>query len=134
MLEALTDAGLTDVAACVVRYCGGRLLGAGRLGRTYRRAVAEMVALACVRERVLRVRLNVRCPMPAVGALEATCARRGWTVIARDWDAAGASYALAIAPDDLAAAREQIALLSGGAAAPTIVGVLYVDAGRSPGR
>lgn len=44
MLEVLTSAGLSDVAAVVTRYFGGVLLGTGGLVRAYTKALQEGIA------------------------------------------------------------------------------------------
>lgn len=58
MLEVLTKAGLSDVAAVVTRYFGGVLLGTGGLVRAYTRALQEGIeasktATLCYGTRVL---------------------------------------------------------------------------------
>lgn len=66
MLEVILKRDLDHVTAVVVRYFGGRKLGAGGLVRAYSGAVAKALDLAGVREVLDMVTLEVRAPFALV--------------------------------------------------------------------
>ncbi len=66
MLEVILKRDLDMVAAVVVRYFGGKKLGAGGLVRAYSGAVAKALDVAGVREVVDLERLEVRAPFAQV--------------------------------------------------------------------
>jgi len=66
MLEVLLKRDLDHVVAVVVRYFGGRKLGAGGLARAYGGAVARAVRAAGEREVASTVTLEVRVPFAFV--------------------------------------------------------------------
>lgn len=86
MLEALTlatprgEADLSDVAAVVVRYFGGVLLGAGGLTRAYSTAVSEALDSASFRERSRRELYTVTTPHADAGRVESEVRRAGFAV------------------------------------------------------
>ena len=86
MLEALTlaaprgEADLSDVAAVVVRYFGGVLLGAGGLTRAYSTAVSEALDSAAFRERSRRELYAVTAPHAEAGRVESEVRRAGFAV------------------------------------------------------
>lgn len=69
MLEVLLKRDLDHVAAVVVRYFGGRKLGAGGLARAYGGAVARAVQAAGERLVSARCRLLIRAPFAHVDAV-----------------------------------------------------------------
>lgn len=69
MLEVILKRDLDHVAAVVVRYFGGKKLGAGGLVRAYSGAVAKALDAAGVREVVDMRRLAVRAPFAQVDAV-----------------------------------------------------------------
>ena len=69
MLEVLLKRDLDHVVAVVVRYFGGRKLGAGGLARAYGGAVARAVQAAGEREVASTVTLRVRAPFAFVDAV-----------------------------------------------------------------
>jgi len=69
MLEVLLKRDLDCVAAVVVRYFGGRKLGAGGLARAYGGAVARAVTEAGERWVEATRRLRIRAPFAQVDAL-----------------------------------------------------------------
>lgn len=79
MLEALTAGGLSDVAAVVVRYFGGVLLGTGGLARAYRGSVAGAVDQAQPVLREERAFVAVTLPYAEAASLEGEARRRGWS-------------------------------------------------------
>lgn len=66
MLEVILKRDLDLVAAVVVRYYGGRKLGAGGLVRAYSGSVAKALDLAGEREIIELVTLTVRAPFAQV--------------------------------------------------------------------
>ncbi len=81
MLEVLLKRDLDHVVAVVVRYFGGRKLGAGGLARAYGGAVARAVQTAGERDVATTVTLSVRAPFALVDTVlreldAATGARR----------------------------------------------------------
>lgn len=79
MLDALLSAGLSDVAAVVVRYFGGVLLGASGLTRAYRAAAAAAVAEAQLERRELRERFQVRTDYASAALIETEARRQSWS-------------------------------------------------------
>jgi uncharacterized YigZ family protein len=69
MLEVLRKAGVTDVAAVVVRWFGGVKLGAGGLARAYAGAVRAALKNAVPAEPVHFREIVVVCPLARAGAL-----------------------------------------------------------------
>lgn len=65
MLEVLLKRGLDHVAAVVVRYYGGRKLGAGGLVRAYSGSVAKALDLAGTRQVVDVAQVVIRAPFAA---------------------------------------------------------------------
>ncbi|MGO1172863.1 MAG: IMPACT family protein [Actinomycetaceae bacterium] len=117
MLDRLVGAGLESVAAVVVRYFGGTLLGTGGLVRAYGDAVGQ----ALERVRLVKVQVLSRCTVSAdhgVGPrLEAELRDASSTltqVLDVRWGAGGVE--LDVATDDPAALATRAAQLSGGTA------------------
>ncbi len=69
MLEVMLKRGLDGCAAVVVRYFGGRKLGAGGLARAYGAAVARALDAAGVRRLTAYHRLRVRAPFASADAV-----------------------------------------------------------------
>lgn len=69
MLEVMLKRDLNMLSAVVVRYFGGRKLGAGGLVRAYSGTVAKALDVAGVREVVDMSRATVRAPFPQVDAV-----------------------------------------------------------------
>lgn len=128
MLEALTQAGLSDVVAVVTRYFGGVLLGAGGLTRAYRAAVAEATAKAGRLTRGERLELSVVTGYEVAPVLEAWARRQGFVVTGADY---GEDVTLRIATPPYAAVAvcEAAAELSAGQAQVTRGETAYVDLG-----
>ncbi|MGO4494132.1 YigZ family protein [Arthrobacter sp. 2YAF22_2] len=126
MLEALlkreTAPGVTDlsdVAAVVVRYFGGILLGAGGLVRAYSESVSSALDSApLVRRQRLRI-CSVPVPHASAGRLENELRAAGYVMAGPSYDAQMTVLRLAL-PDDtagLAQAADRVAALTAGTAA-----------------
>jgi uncharacterized YigZ family protein len=126
MLEALlkreTAPGVTDlsdVAAVVVRYFGGILLGAGGLVRAYSESVSSALEVApLVRRQRLRI-CSVPVPHASAGRLENELRAAGYMMAGASYDAQTTVLRLAL-PDDtagLAQAADRVAALTAGTAA-----------------
>lgn len=70
MLQVLRGAGLSDIAAVVVRWFGGTKLGKGGLARAYAAALREAVATLETTLRVPTVSLTLELPYDKIGALK----------------------------------------------------------------
>lgn len=136
MLEALTRretapgvADLSDVAAVVVRYFGGILLGAGGLVRAYSDSVSQALATARLVPR-RRMRLfAVRAGHAAAGRLENELRAAGITVLETGYDAGGALITVALADQApvVEAFRDRLAALTAGGPEPEPRGTEWVD-------
>ena len=70
MMDVLTGAGLTNVAAVVTRYFGGTLLGTGGLVRAYSAAVQEGLKNSRIVTKYLGTRLLVETDYNGIGRLQ----------------------------------------------------------------
>lgn len=112
MLDVLVGSGLTDVAAVVVRYFGGTLLGTGGLVRAYSDAVAGALVRA-PRVRLVHTRLwRVHLPHAEAGRGEAELRGRGFTVHDTTYGAEGVD--LVLATNDVEALAATVAAMSQG--------------------
>jgi uncharacterized YigZ family protein len=136
MLEALAKretapgmADLSDVAAVVVRYFGGVLLGAGGLVRAYSDSVSTALSLApLVRRSRLRV-CAAEVPHAAAGRLENDLRAAGFAMLPTSYTGTGAVLRVAV-PDDAAAigdAAGRIQVLTAGSAVLTPEGTEWID-------
>lgn len=115
MLDVLVGSGLTDVAAVVVRYFGGTLLGTGGLVRAYSDAVAAALDLA-PRVRLVESALwGVLLPHAEAGRVESELRGRGVVVHAVAY--VGAGVRLTLADNDPDALAALVAALTHGGAA-----------------
>lgn len=80
MLEVLTGEGLCDVAAVVIRYFGGTLLGTGGLVRAYSGAVKEALKTAKTGMMRYGVKLKIETDYNGVGKLQHLFGKRGAAV------------------------------------------------------
>jgi uncharacterized YigZ family protein len=136
MLEALLKGAavdgvpdLSDVAAVVVRYFGGILLGAGGLVRAYSESVSQSLAAApLVRRQRLRL-LAVDAGYEAAGRLENELRTSGVTVLGADYGSSSATLRVAIDDDGAAAAAfdDRLAGLTAGASTAVDLGTSWVD-------
>ena len=125
MLEALLKretapgvADLSDVAAVVVRYFGGILLGAGGLVRAYSESVSAALEFApLVRRRRLRI-CSVRVQHAAAGRLENELRAAGYVMAETRYEAQATVLRLALpdTPDEVARAADRVAAISAGSA------------------
>lgn len=121
MLEVMLKRDLDMVAAVVVRYFGGKKLGAGGLVRAYSGAVAKALDGAGVREVVDLSRLKVRAPFAQVDVVLRTVD----TVLAEhpdtqrsdaEFDAHGLTLLVTLPSNAVAAFRAALREVSSGAA------------------
>lgn len=125
MLEALLKretapgvADLSDVAAVVVRYFGGILLGAGGLVRAYSESVSGALELApLVRRRRLRI-CSVRVRHAVAGRLENDLRAAGYVMAETAYEAQTTVLRLALPddPEELARAADRVAAMTAGSA------------------
>ncbi|HEX2174641.1 MAG TPA: YigZ family protein [Nocardioidaceae bacterium] len=126
MLEVLRGRAVSDVAAVVIRYFGGTLLGAGGLVRAYSDAVRTALdEVGVVRRRQVRL-LDVATGHADAGRLEHEMRARGVAVCAVEYGER-ATLRLGVPLDDLPAIEELLASATGGAARPREVGTDWVD-------
>ena len=120
---------LSDIAAVVVRYFGGILLGAGGLVRAYSESVsAALDAAPLLRRERMRI-LGVDADYSAAGRLENDLRAGGVAVLGTDYGPRTST--LRVALNDEAAVlesfRDRLASLSAGASAATNRGTEWVD-------
>ena len=136
MLEALLKretapgvADLSDVAAVVVRYFGGLLLGAGGLVRAYSESVsAALDGARLVQRRRLRV-CAVAVPHAVAGRLENDLRAAGYVMADTSYEARHTvlRFALRDNPAELDEAAERLAAMSAGSAVLVPGGTEWVD-------
>ncbi|ALG85279.1 IMPACT family protein [Gordonia phthalatica] len=124
MLDVLQGAGLSDVAAVVVRWFGGTLLGAGGLARAYGDAVSLALASAPLVRREQRLLSQVALPHSDAGRVEAELRRRGIEVLGTEY---GARATLLLATTALHDAEVAVASVTAGAGVVESVGTRWVD-------
>lgn len=125
MLDVLTGADLTDVAAVVVRYFGGTLLGTGGLVRTYTDAVAGTLAGAAVVQRVPYVRARVALMHSVAGKVEADLRAAGYEIADVRYEAS--RVRLEVAVESLDSFNTALAELTSGAASATDAGEIWAE-------
>jgi uncharacterized YigZ family protein len=136
MLEALVKrqthdgvADLSDVAAVVVRYFGGILLGAGGLVRAYSESVSAALDTArTLRRQRLRL-LAVEAAHAVAPRLENDLRAAGVVVLGTDYGPRTATLRLALEDSDAAAGAfaDRLASLTGGAGRAVGLGTSWVD-------
>ncbi|MFI7482740.1 IMPACT family protein [Kocuria sp. M1R5S2] len=127
-------ADLSDVAAVVVRWFGGTLLGAGGLVRAYSDAVSRALDGARLVPRQRQRLYRLPASHAEAGRIENELRAAGTTVLGTDYGPEGAELGLALPDDDdaVAAAHARVASLTAGSARLRPVGVDWVDAGAAP--
>jgi uncharacterized YigZ family protein len=107
ILRRVTTGGradLSDLAAVVVRYFGGVLLGAGGLVRAYSESVSEALATAPMIHRERRQLLEVSAPAATAGRVENELRAHGTPVLGTRYEAD--LVRLTVAVDDDGTAME----------------------------
>ncbi len=127
MLNVLTGAGLSDVAAVVSRYFGGTLLGAGGLARAYSGAVSlALEGAPLVRRRQLSL-FRIAVGPGQVGQFESALRGRGISVVDIAYSAAEVVLTVAVEASSAASLRGLVASLTSGSAAVEPAGEDWVD-------
>lgn len=128
MLEVLRGGDFSDVAAVVVRYFGGALLGTGGLVRAYADAVSSSLADAydqgAVRRREPLEAFELKVPHDLAGRLEADL--RGHGVLVQDLRYAQ-MVTLRVATRAGDQLRDRVASVSAGRIEPVGLGQVWVD-------
>lgn len=85
ILDALTNAGVTNTLIVVSRYFGGTKLGAGGLVRAYGGAARRVLELSGLKE--IRLMKEIRAPLPynLLSQLESYMMREGFKIADRDF-------------------------------------------------
>ncbi|EMQ97042.1 YigZ family protein [Paeniglutamicibacter gangotriensis] len=136
MLDALAkretasgSADLSDIAAVVVRYFGGILLGAGGLVRAYSESVSSTLEAApLLRRERLRI-LGVEADYAAAGRLENDLRSAGVQVLGTDYGDSAATLRVALNDDAtiLTGFNDRLATLTAGASHAEDLGTEWVD-------
>lgn len=127
MLNVLTGAGLSDVAAVVTRYFGGTLLGAGGLARAYSGAVSlALEGAPLVRRRQLSL-FRIAVGPGQVGQFESAFRGRGISVVNIAYSAAEVLLTVAVEPGSDGSLRGLVASLTSGGAIVEPAGEDWVD-------
>ncbi len=127
MLNVLTCAGLSDVAAVVTRYFGGTLLGAGGLARAYSGAVSlALEDASLVRRRQLEL-FRVAVGPGQVGQVESAVRSRGILVVSVEYSAAEVLLTVAVEAGSTGLLHGLVASLTSGSATVEPAGVDWVD-------
>lgn len=124
MLDVLQGAGVSDVAAVVVRWFGGTLLGAGGLARAYGDAVTLALQAAPLVRREQRILSRVALPHADAGRVEADLRNRGIEVLGTAY---GAQATVLMATGALAEAQRAVAAATAGSGVVEDAGVEWVD-------
>jgi uncharacterized YigZ family protein len=127
MLNVLTGAGLSDVAAVVTRYFGGTLLGAGGLARAYSGAVSLALEGASLVHRRQLSLFRVAVGPGQVGQVESAVRDRGITVVGGRYSAAEVVLTVAVEAGSAGSLRGLVASLTSGSASVESAGSDWVD-------
>lgn len=129
LLQLLRGPGLTDAVVVVSRWFGGTLLGTGGLARAYAAAGRAGLGEAGLVERVRHDLCEVTVDFTEVGRLEHDLRARGARVLGVEYTGE-ASLRFAVPPSSRPVVEEIVAELTGGTAAPTLIGEEWVDTPR----
>lgn len=127
MLNVLTGAGLSDVAAVVTRYFGGTLLGAGGLARAYSGAVSKALDGAAFLRRRRQELFRLAVDPAQAGQLESALRGRGMAIPDVRYGATEVRLTVAVEPAEAARLPGLVASLTAGAAALEPAGDAWVD-------
>lgn len=133
MLEVLRHRDVTDVVAVVSRWFGGVKLGAGGLVRAYGSAVSGALDDAAWVDRVPLTRISLDVPHADAGRVLAslhTWADAHGAVLDEPVYGALATLGLGVAPDQVEAARAEVAALTAGAIEAIVGETAIVDRPR----
>lgn len=124
ILEVLRGAQVSDVAAVVIRWFGGTLLGAGGLVRAYGDAVTAALDRASFVRREQRQLADLELPHADAGRVESELRAHGVTVLGTDYRAAATLH---LGTDDLQRLRTLVAVVTSGAGELLQVGSRWID-------
>ncbi|TWP36868.1 IMPACT family protein [Leekyejoonella antrihumi] len=124
MLEALRGVPLSDVAAVVVRWFGGTLLGAGGLARAYGGAVSLALETAQLVRREQRTLCEVTLSHAQAGRVEAEIRARGIEVLGTEY---AARVTMRIATTTMTQAQDAVAAATSGQSRAEPAGLQWVD-------
>ncbi|USR79820.1 IMPACT family protein [Arcanobacterium pinnipediorum] len=96
MLDVLLGANLTDIAAVVVRYFGGTLLGTGGLVRAYSDSVRNCLTGVELVSPVTRSVQRITLPHSWAGKFDADARTRGYDVIDTLYEHSGVTFRVAV--------------------------------------
>ncbi|QJC21474.1 IMPACT family protein [Arcanobacterium buesumense] len=125
MLDVLVGSHLTDIAAVVVRYFGGTLLGTGGLVRAYSDSVRHALVGAPMVSPVIRSVFRLTLPHDSAGKFDADARARGYDVLDTHYEAEGVTFRIAV--DDEAAFVVFVSELTRGQGQPVADGVTITD-------
>ncbi|WP_062079155.1 IMPACT family protein [Demequina globuliformis] len=133
MLEVLRHRDVTDVVAVVSRWFGGVKLGAGGLVRAYGASVAAALDEAAWVDRVPLTHVTAEVPHADAGRVLAslhTWADAHGAVLDDPRYGAAATLALRVSPQDVDAARAEVAAITSGAVTALVGETTVVDRPR----
>lgn len=127
MRDGLTD--LSDIAAVVVRYFGGVLLGAGGLVRAYSESVSGALDTARLVHRERRQLFVIPAPPATAGRLENDLRGSGMPIAAVEYEGMFTRLTVAVQDDDaaLGAFHSRLAGITAGELAAVPAGLEWVD-------
>lgn len=88
ILGQLMGSGVGEIAAVVVRYYGGIMLGTGGLVRAYGGGVQQALKLLSVHQKVPLIEYNLHCDYPQLSLVESLMQQMGGQILHSDYGAA----------------------------------------------